>query len=110
VTGKRRALAAAAGGLAVLLSACGGGSEKASGAQVTLRLIAFRPASVSVSRRETVTWTNKDAATHTVTSEAFDSGELGTGNTFSHRFVKAGTFAYFCKIHSATMRGEITVA
>lgn len=55
----------------------------------------------------TVTWTNQDFATHTVTSETgfFDSGGL---SPFSHTFTKVGVFRYRCSIHSQ-MAGTVTV-
>ena len=62
----------------------------------------------------TVTWTNKDSVGHTVTSGTrpnkdgkFD-GQLDANGTFSFTFTAAGTYQYFCTIHS-TMNGTITV-
>jgi len=48
-----------------------------------------------------VTWTNKDAATHTVSGDTgtFDSKDLATGASFSFTFNQAGSFAYHCAIH-----------
>ena len=97
---------------------------KASANEVTLKLIAIHPASLTVAAGTTVTWKQLDPGVHTVTSGTveqgaagvtpkpdgqFDSGELKTGKTFTHTFSKPGTYTYFCKIHPATMRGEITV-
>lgn|GEM_PF-3130732 len=66
---------------------------------------------------DTITWTNNGNNTHTVTSgnesnpgTVFDSGNLSRGQTFSFRFMTAGTFPFFCRIHgSNTMNGTITV-
>lgn len=76
---------------------------------------AFDPASKTVVQGTTITWTNKDAVTHTVTSGLptkpdgrFDSGDLGPNGTFSFKFDSVGTFAYYCKHHSG-MTGMITV-
>jgi plastocyanin len=116
--------------LAVTTAACGGGtSAKKSAAApggntVTMRLIAFRPAALKVKVGTTVTWTQKDAGVHTVTSGTvaqgtggvteqpdgkFDSGSIATGKTFKFTFAEAGTYTYFCHIHPATMRGEVQV-
>jgi plastocyanin len=58
----------------------------------------------------TVKWTNKDNVPHTVTSATgdWDSGQLSNGQSFSHTFTQAGTFAYQCTVHP-TMKGTITV-
>lgn len=49
----------------------------------------------------TVTWVYNGALPHTVTADdgSFDSGTLGTGQTFSHTFDQAGSFPYFCRFH-----------
>ena len=62
---------------------------------------AFAPASRSVKAGDSVKWTNRDGATHTVTADdgAFDSGKLAGGKSFSFTFEQAGTFAYHCNIH-----------
>lgn len=77
---------------------------------ITIQGFAFNPATITVPVGTKVTWTNKDAATHTVTSDSgvFDSKNLPTGNTFSYTFSQAGTFAYHCNIHK-TMTATIVV-
>lgn len=119
-------------GLALVASACGsGGSDDdaapaaAEGGQtVALKLIAFKPERLNVAVGTAVTWKNEDASEHTVTSGAvnqgssgvttaadskFESGSMKQNAAFSYTFTAPGTYAYFCKIHPATMRGEITV-
>lgn len=61
-----------------------------------------------------MTWSNKDGTGHTVSSGTpptkdgkFD-GQVAGGSTFSSTFMDAGTFTYFCSIHT-TMTGTITV-
>ncbi len=69
----------------------------------------FSPASLSVAVGDTVTWTNVDDSPHTVTSAAFDSGNLDAGQSFSFTFTEAGTFDYVCNYHDE-MTASITVA
>ena len=83
--------------------------------EVWIEESAFNPSTKLISAGTTVTWTNKDAATHTVTSGvptkpsgAFDSGDLNEDGTFSFKFDSSGTYAYYCKHHSG-MTGSITV-
>lgn len=76
----------------------------------------YEPAEVTVRVGQTVRWTVA-SGTHTVTADdgTFDSGSpaLGTGDTFSHRFTQAGTYEYFCGIHSSPdgtrQNGVVTV-
>lgn len=67
----------------------------------------YVPHEVTVDVGGEVTWSNDDTAAHTVTSgtpeggpdAVFDSSLFMAGNTFSHKFDKAGTFHYFCMVH-----------
>ena len=125
-------LASAGIALALVASACGGGDNEGSaapaaaeeGQTVALKLIAFKPERLSVAVGSAVTWKNEDASEHTVTSgtvnqgsggvttavdNKFESGSLKQNASFSYTFAAPGTYSYFCKIHPATMRGEITV-
>ena len=119
--------------LPVALVACGAESgsspkskpnEGGSGSEVQIRLIAFKPPKLSVTAGTTVTWRQLDPSAHTVTSGTveqgagdvnesadgtFASGTLATDKTFEFEFAEPGTYPYFCEIHPATMRGEITV-
>ena len=121
--------------LAVLaLAACGstGGSGSGTpassptsaggGSAVAIADFAFSPQTLTVPAGTTVTWTNNDGAPHTVTATdgpstsaqttgAFNSGNLGQGQTFSFTFDKAGTYYYDCTIHAAqaSMHGTVVV-
>jgi plastocyanin len=77
---------------------------------VTIDNFAFSPATLDVAAGTTVTWTNEQDVTHTVTADdgSFDSGNIASGATFSHTFDAAGTIAYHCAIHP-TMKASITV-
>jgi plastocyanin len=103
------------GAAAVLLAALAvgrGGRVAADTASVSINNFAFTPATVSLGAGGTVEWTNNQSGVmHTVTADdgSFDSGRLSTGQTFSHTFSAAGTFAYHCSIH-ASMHGTAVVS
>lgn len=80
------------------------------GSSVAINGFAFNPATLTVSVGTTVTWTNSDSTTHTITSDtgAFDSGNVPVGQTYTHTFGQAGTFSYHCSIHT-NMKGTIIV-
>lgn len=61
----------------------------------------FSPAYLEVNIGATVTWINDDVeATHTVSGEKFESGDIPPGGSFKASFDNTGTFNYFCKYHS----------
>lgn len=71
---------------------------------VVIKGFTFSPANITVKAGTTVTWTNQDSVTHTVTadtasSDAPDSGDLASGKSYSFTFQKAGTYMYHCAIH-----------
>jgi plastocyanin len=70
----------------------------------------FAPGLLQILPGDTVTWRNGDATNHTATADddAFDSGYLSPGTTFSLVFPKLGHYAYHCTIHKF-MHGEIVV-
>lgn len=80
-----------------------GGSTGPGANEVFIQGNAFTPSTITVTANTTVTWTNKDSAPHTVTSNsgAFNSGTINTNGTFSHTFTSAGTYAYYCTFHTS---------
>ncbi len=80
----------------------------ASVASVEISGFAFTPATLTIAKGTTVTWTQKDAAPHAVTGGTFDSGTLNAGQTYSHTFNEIGSFNYHCNFHQS-MTGKITV-
>ena len=78
---------------------------------VTIKNFSFSPSSITVviGVNNTVTWTNMDAVTHTVTA---DDGSfiasLPAGTTFTHTFTTAGVYTYHCSIHKF-MKGTVKV-
>ena len=115
--------------LAAFAAGCGGGGESGGGesagggessggapGEVVMEGIEFRPADITVSVGDTVTWTNGEDVGHDVTKEDgpgedFSSGEAGgmrEADTFEHTFEQAGTIDYVCTVHSG-MTGTVTV-
>jgi plastocyanin len=89
-------------------------AEAAQG-EVAIRLFAYSPSTLTVSKGATVTWTNGDDITHTVTAgapgqeEARFEGRLdGKGAAYRHTFAEPGRYPYYCDRHQA-MVGEILV-
>jgi len=80
--------------------------------QIMIQYNTFIPSVVSViiGINNTVTWTNDDSSTHTVTSNThlFDSGNLYARSSFSFAFTSPGTYHYICTIHP-NMIGTIMV-
>jgi plastocyanin len=71
----------------------------------------FKPESIAVPVGTTVAWQNKDDIPHSVVSldGTFRSTALDTEDKFSFTFDKAGTFDYFCSLHSH-MKATVVVA
>ena len=93
-------------------TAAGGGG--ASSAAVAIKGFAFGPASITIAKGGTVTFTNNDSTTHTVSSGTapnkdgkFDK-DVAAGSETSITFDTAGTYTYFCNIHQ-TMKGTVVV-
>jgi plastocyanin len=111
---------------ALLLAACssGGGSgssspssSSGSGAvastkSITISNFMFSPMHAAVAPGSTVSVTNKDSVTHTLTATGgqFDTGDIGPGQTKTFTAPsKAGTYSYICNIHQYMM-GTIVVS
>jgi plastocyanin len=84
----------------------------ASSAVVSVKNLAFTPASVTIPVSGVVVWRFEDGGVpHTVTADANSFGSAPNGlisGTFQHAFEKAGTYDYHCDFHP-TMKGTVTV-
>ena len=140
-TPSRKRLAAASFGVVLLLGACGrssddstiasgsgGGAKTDATATVEVKAFRFQPTPITIEVGETITWINRDAILHTVTSgtpgeDLNDSGQNanppkpdglfdekldGKEATTEFTFDKAGTYDYYCDIHKG-MHGKIIV-
>ena len=71
---------------------------------------AFAPTTIEIVAGDEVTWSNVDAAPHTVTSTQglFGSETLDPGDSFAFTFEEPGTYPYRCEIHP-DMQGQVRV-
>jgi amicyanin len=82
--------------------------------KVDIKGYAFSPAVIKVKVGTTVTWTNQDAVSHTVTgddtssAEKLSSSDIQKGGTYTHTFKTAGTYKYHCFPHPY-MHGTVVV-
>ena len=85
-------------------------AKPAASTGVTIKDFDFGPATVTVNVGDTVTWTNQGPTGHSATANdgAFDTGILDAGQSASHTFDTAGTFAYICTPHPF-MKGTVVV-
>ena len=76
----------------------------------------YDPSSLIIFNGGEIVWKNDDTSAHTVTSgdivngpdAKFDSGLIKPSQTFTHKFVESGEYAYFCMIHPWA-NGSVTV-
>jgi plastocyanin len=79
---------------------------------VVIKQYAYSPANLTIGHGDTVTWTNQDSVEHDVKvtqgPATFRSPLLGKGQSWSHTFTTAGSYAYICSVHP-DMKASITV-
>jgi len=98
-------------GVVLALGNCSSAPAPATGNSVNIQGLAFDPATLTVSVGTTVTWTNEDSVPHTITSDSgseLNSPDMNNGDTYTHTFNTAGTYAYHCGIHTY-MKGTVIV-
>jgi plastocyanin len=123
----RPALSVILVGLALTLAACSSAGSAGSSAKapsgsastgtpstdsINIRNFAFSPDTITVSPGATVTVTNKDQVTHTLTATNgdFGTGDIASGQSKSFTAPKtAGTYSYYCMIHQY-MTGTLVVS
>lgn len=77
---------------------------------VRIESYTFTPRVIRVPVGATVTWTNNDPDDHTVTldDKSMDTGVIEQGVRATLTFPTAGTFFYYCTVHTG-MRGKVIV-
>ena len=79
------------------------------GANVSIKDFAFSPQSLTIKVGTTVTWTNQDDVTHSVTADTgVFNASIDPGETVSFTFTIVGTYQYHCNPHP-DMIGTIVV-
>lgn len=92
----------------------GASTTPASSDAVNIQNYAFGPASMTVKKGTSVTWTNMDTARHDITvDDGTPAGGpaselLAKGQMYSFTFNTVGTFKYHCSPHPY-MHGSVTV-
>jgi plastocyanin len=77
---------------------------------VNIQGFAFVAPSVTINIGDIVTWTNKDAAAHSVVANGVGQTPVLTQNQSGGlAFNAAGTFPYICGIHGSAMMGTVIV-
>lgn len=105
-----RARVARSVGAALVLVALATSPALAADHGVTIQGFAFSPGTITVTVGDTVTWTNRDGASHTATADdgSFDTGGIPGNTSDSIEFTTAGEFRYHCTIHP-DMTGRVVV-
>jgi len=84
----------------------------ASTTTITIKDMAFSPASTTVKKGTALTWTNQDAEAHAIAMADGAAGphspQLKTGESYTYTFSQAGTYKYFCALHPS-MTATVTV-
>jgi plastocyanin len=80
------------------------------GTSAEIKNFAF-PANLTVAAGGSITFTNADSATHTVTMDngACDAGRIASGQSATITFTAPGTYTFHCTIHP-TMKGTVVVS
>jgi plastocyanin len=96
--------------VAVAMLATGAAAADAPVRTVTIPGKLYEPNQLDVLVGTTVTWKNDDAINHTVTADgdAFSSGYVPPGGSFTFTFAAQGRYPFHCTIHKF-MKGEIDV-
>lgn len=88
-------------------------ASNASAATLTIDIsgFAFRPDTVFITAGDTVTWTNRDSAQHSVVflTGLGQTENFGLGQSSSLRFIAPGTYKYICGLHGQSMSGTVVV-
>ncbi len=79
---------------------------------ISIRYMAFSPASKTVKKGTKVEWDNYDGSAHTATSNdgvTFNTGNIPANGSASYTANTTGTFNYHCTIHGVSMSGTLIV-
>ena len=80
--------------------------------KIIINNFAFSEQVINIKVNDKVTWTNKDIAQHTITSDSgseLNSERLSQDQSYSHTFNTPGIYYYHCDLHLG-MKGKIIVS
>jgi plastocyanin len=60
-------------------------------------------------RDEHDTWTTPAGGAHGEGPGFFSTRAMDPGQSYSHRFIKPGSYGYLCTLHPALMKGVVVV-
>ena len=94
-------LAVAATVIVCVIGLAAGERAKPTTHTVTMEAMRLQPESLTVARRDTVVWVNKDLVPHTATSKTggFDSQVIQAEKSWRVTVRKKGDFPYVCTFH-----------
>ena len=101
-------LAVSAGGQAIAAKPRPDSSALRATKTIAMKDDFFSPKSVTVAKGTTIKWVNRGDSAHTTTKAGVWDKTLSSGQSYSRKFKKAGTFKYICKFHDG-MVGKIKV-
>ena len=88
-------------------------ASRASAATVSVEIVAFvfKPDVLFIAAGDTVTWTNRDSALHSIVflTGLGQTENFGLGQSSSLRFITPGTYKYICGLHGQSMSGTVMV-
>lgn len=101
------AVVAGALGMALL---SGARAPAATPARIDIQEFRYAPPLLTIAPGATVTWTNHDEETHTVTASggAFASPGIESEESFTQTLARPGTYTYYCSLHPY-MRATVVV-
>jgi plastocyanin len=85
------------------------GAQSSGSGKVTVGDNYFKPDDLEVTAGTKVTWTNQGKILHSVTpnkGKRFGTKELSRGKSYSYKFKKPGTYAYYCTFHGSPGKGQ----
>ena len=87
------------------------GDAATTGTEISIVNFAFEPRTLRAETGDTITVTNDDDTTHTVTADdgMFDTGDVGAAGTATFTVGAPGRYRYHCDIHNY-MTGTVTVS
>lgn len=68
----------------------------------------FQPSTITISAGDTLIWTNRDSAPHSIAGPGITSPTIAPNSTYKQKFTEPGSVDYACGIHPQ-MKGKIII-